>query len=59
MLQNIKENNNYKTNIFMLSYFVKNWFNANDPQENLLFEQLMDPFLKNVLNNFRSIEQEY
>jgi len=59
MLQNIEQNNNYKTNTFMFSYFLNNWFQVGSPQNNLIFEQLMEPFLKNVLSNFRSIEQEY
>lgn len=54
LLRNVRENNNYKTTLMMLSAFIKDW-HSDDEDHNQAFEQIIAPLITAILANFRSL----
>lgn len=59
ILRNLRDNVNYKTNLVMISSFLRNWYEADRPENNAVFEEIISALVQLILGNFRSLEQEY
>lgn len=59
ILRNLKDNVSYKTNLVMISSFLRNWYEADKPENNAVFEEIIAALVQLILGNFRSLEQEY